>query len=336
MPPNCDGAVERLLDFSREYATQNGIRDCKIDFKYVTGFLRALVFDVTIIGASGEMNYFAKVGADLSDEVRAYVENEANLTMSVHKRFPDSVRFGTVKLMSYCPDRAVFITQSIHGKRLDHELIAALRWPTQRRIQRAYQLLENCAGWLTAFQNSWPQDGHLDTTSLLAGFKRRLVRLSIVRPKLVSPDLAEWIIDVATQIAGTLDKNVYRIVMRHDDFAPWNMIAHGDQVFVYDFADAQPGSMYYDKYYFDHALSTLGNKPFVNKRLLDRFRHRFYDSFDGPANHPIAEQRLFSIYFSSARLGSLVFMRQRKFPLNLIIKIRMKQELKRLVSLCKD
>lgn len=329
-------AIERLLVMSRSFADQRGLQDYKIDFKYVTGYRRTIVFHVSISDNSNAISYFAKVGVNLSEDVRAFVEKEATMTMTVHKRFPHSTAFATVEPVGYFPDHAVFATLSIPGKRLDHELLAALRWPTRDRIRRAEALLKNCADWLVAFQNSWPQDGQLDGESLLVGIRRQLDRLSKANPALFSPSLLTHIISVAEPLANMFNENAYHPVMRHDDFAPWNVIAQGDKIVVFDFPNVQRGSKNYDRYYFDHALSTFSNKPFVNKRQLSHLRRHFASCLDEPSENPLAEQRFFAIYFSLVRLGSLIFLGRPKFPRNILTQIRVRIEMKRLQGLCKD
>jgi len=336
IPASSDDVVKRLLVTSRMYSEEAGMGDASVSYQYITGYRRALVFRVTISRASDAITFFAKVGANLSDDVRAFVKKEATMTKAVYERFPHSSELGVVEPAYYFPDQAVFTTKSIDGTRLDYELLAALRWPTRRRTGRALELLEKCASWLKAFQNSWPLDGNLEEGDLLAGIRRQLQRLSDARPALFPPALVSMVEDVTETLASTLGKDAYRPVMRHDDFAPWNIIANDDQVIVYDFPNVQPGSMHYDRYYFDQALSTFRKKPFVNKRQLDRFRRHFALSLDETAANPVAEQRFFSIYFCLVRIGSLEFMRRPRFPLSILSRIRVAHEMQRLKVLCEN
>lgn len=336
VPANSADAVKRLLVTSHMYSEEAGIDDTTVHYQYITGYRRALVFRVTISNASDTKTFFAKVGVNLSDGVRAFVAKEAKMTKAVFQRFPQTPELGVVEPAYYFPEQAVFATKSMSGTRLDHELLAALRWPTKYRTERALELLEKCAGWLQTFQNSWPLDGSLKQGDLLIGIRRQLQRLSDARPALFPPTLVSTVENVAETMASKLGKDAYQPVMRHDDFAPWNIIANNDQIVVYDFPNVQPGSLHYDRYYFDQALSSFGNKPFVNKRQLDRFRRHFASSLKETATKPVAEHRFFSIYFSLVRLGSLEFMRSPRFPLSILGRVRVAHEMQRLKALCEE
>lgn len=308
--------------------------DTSVQHQYITGYRRALVFRVIISSNSNAITLFAKVGANLSDGIRAFVEKEANMTKAVFDRFPQSPRLGVVEPAFYFPEQAVFATKSIDGTRLDRELLRALRWPTRNRTDRALELLGNTASWLNAFQDSSPIDGDLQQSDLLVGIRRQLQRLSHARPMLFPTALVSKVENAAEVLVSRLNRDAFRPVMRHDDFAPWNIIANGNQVVVYDFPNVQPGSAYYDRYYFDQALSTFSSKPFVSKRQLDRFRRHFALSLNEATVGAVAENNFYAVYFCLVRIGSLEFMRHPRFPLNILNRIRVTNEMQRLNVLC--
>ncbi len=328
--PRLTTACERLND---RYADGRG----HISYQYIGGYRRALVFRVDLKTDANCQQFFVKVGRDLSDSVRAFVEKEAARSQEMHEGFKPTSRLDVAQPASYDADIAVFSTHAISGQRLDLEIIESIRSGDSKRMLVAHEYLVQCGEWLEDFQALTPDDNKLiETDELMVSVSRQLDRLARTDSERFNKTFIDKVSDALLSCAQNMPLADRQQVLRHDDYAPWNVMCDKGKVIVFDFPNIQPGAKHYDRFYFRGALLTLGNKLRVSKREIQRLCQSFDESLP-EASRPAAESvQYYALLFSLVRLGALVHLDKPGLLRGLLNSVRVRKEIDVLNTLASE
>ena len=188
-----------------------------------------------------------------------------------------SARLSVPKPLDFLPEQAALVMEKCAGERLD----VSLRWARLRRDERArarlLEQLNKCGEWLALFHQV------TERTDAPAEVYGRIERdfheeLRACREVGLEASLASRIARRYERDKATVFDGRHRVVGRHCDFAPYNVIVADDRLAVIDFEGLQQGILYDDLCYFLGMVETM---PFyhLGARLALRFRQSFLDGY---------------------------------------------------------
>jgi hypothetical protein len=247
--------------------------------RYVTGRRRALVFKLQAESAEGLQSWFLKFGVRPDEEIMNYVKGEAANTLRVHEAMAGSEAFRVSRPAAIYEDLGCFVLFGHTGERLDRLVMAASgRRGGAAAFEEARLYCGLAAGWLAHFQRRvalYEERSRTSADALMARAERELVILSLSAPGRVSESLCKTMRERFAALVGGFQPDDYLMTVRHNDFAPWNVLCDDGYVCVIDFADLTEGSRYFDAYQFVDAMDVLGNRILSNKSTILQLKDTF-------------------------------------------------------------
>ena len=179
---------------------------------------------------------------------RAHAHNEFQALSFLWGEFSRrSERLAVPKPLDIKPERAALLIEKCPGEKLER----AMRWARLRPGARALlpRWLAACGEWLALFQTVTEREG--DPKPIYERVERDfLAELDECRRRGLEPVLAAKALSRFEAGKGTALDGRHKLVGRHCDFAPYNVLVSEARVTVIDFEGLQDGVIYEDLCYF--------------------------------------------------------------------------------------
>ena len=215
--------------------------------------------------------YFIKESGNRSRQnLNRFIAREYENTRLIHERFESTDSLATANALGYSPEHDAFLIEEARGDRLDRLLLR--RELVARNPDYVHRLLDLAVEWLRRFQKiEYPEAGkERDFPSIELGKLEFLKsRLLMNAPRRHKPRFEETF-SAMERFLATADIDSRSIVIKHNDFAPWNIICDGNRITILDFADCSIDHPDYDLQYFANALDKIARKrPHLRPRLRE-------------------------------------------------------------------
>lgn len=313
--PRIEAALARLAQQLRPEGRRiDGIR-------YISGRRRAFVFEIRTHTNSLAQSYYMKIGVRADDEIVKYVSGEARNTYAVYRVMGGRGRFGVTEPIAFHEDLACFVLKGSSGQRLDELIVSCSRGA--RNEQQIYAAQEYCglaAGWLNEFQTRVELPGSLKQTTaaaLLSRVERELVVLNISTSNRFTEKQCRTLRDKATTLLGDFAPGDFDACVRHNDFAPWNVLCSDGDICVIDYADLTNGCAYFDAFQFVDAMHVLSNKLMVRSGTMLALKRHFIESCPVILKASPAADQYFRLLQKLIRVNAVINNSNTRFPYSL-------------------
>ena len=277
IPQSQHSRMDAALD---RFCRERSGKSADVDYvRFVTGRRRAFVFEVGIRIQRQQFRYFLKFAVNMSDRQVEYITSEAIKTQQVYDAMGSSGTFQSVQPAAYYEDLACLFLQGVEGRRLDLIILRAVRPAAGKNsyidAERYSQL---AARWLHDFHERMPLSGdkeYATDESVIARAEREIITLHLSDPVRFSGTTCRKLRDRFQAYLEHFQRGDFKLGMRHNDFAPWNIICFDGQVCVLDFADLATGAKCEDACQFEDAMHVLGNRIWSNTAKTLRLKNVF-------------------------------------------------------------
>ena len=213
--------------------------------------------------------YYIKESGDLDfQQFNDFVKQEYQNTRHIYQRFKSNTKLAVTCPITYSANHNAFAIKQIEGERVDRLLHEFLKSRVDGK--KVEQLLDLVVDWLDRFQEI-----DFDTGNNLLNFRERESKKMEVLKSRIYRNVPKRdkhrftnIFETMEEMISKLEVNHQSSVIKHNDFAPWNMIYDGTKLTVFDFADCSFDYPLYDKYFFIHSLQKIARKkPLSQSRI---------------------------------------------------------------------
>lgn len=190
---------------------------------------------------------WARAG-DAAERGRAHADNEFKALSFLWGEFSRrSERHAVPKPVDFNPERAALLIEKCPGERLER----AMRWARLRPGARASltRWFAACGEWLATFHAVTAHEG--DPQPIYERIERDFyAELDECRARGLGAELAAKATNRFEAAKDAVFDGSHRLVGRHCDFAPYNVLVSENKVTVIDFEGLQDGIVYEDLCYF--------------------------------------------------------------------------------------
>jgi hypothetical protein len=237
---------------------------------------------------------------------RERVMAEYNILSRLSEHFREHGTFGVARPIAVFPEELALATEEVRGTGL-MGLIgrSAKRYTLGGRQDLLEQYCRLAGGWLQEFQSITPQgSGDFNIQGLMRYCDQRLAILiadgrSGIDGKFKAR-FAEYLNRQHSRLTGPT-----RIVGRHNDFSPHNIIVSGNCLSVLDFGFFDYDSYIYDLCSFWFKLEYMKSSPLFSPATIDRLQYSFFEGYGSSAGRDDPAFDLVALQFILTRMASL-------------------------------
>jgi len=277
---------KNVIEVSKEYlqgAYKNtSISNESLNIIPIKGYLTTNVYRMTYSHDSLNITCYIKESCNLEhDGYNKFIEDEYKNTKYIYQNFISNEIISVVKPLIYYPKYNSFFMEEIKGDRLDNVIIRLVLF---RKKDTLISIIKSCKNWLHQFQL-------IELTSDLAGNEYDFCHRELKKIKRIHERTLQNCEDSEVELIDKLYARLHElfrditisetdITLKHNDFAPWNIMLNGESITVYDFADIQVDYKFYDLIYFVHSLNKLASKVPYNKAVFKLLQETMLEGTD--------------------------------------------------------
>ena len=280
IPAHVRRACQTLTELGSRYFYGSGPFSTRIVAIHHRPYSSVHAIDLTD-GATERRFYLKTLTSDPSTRARRIAQcmNEYGQLEVLSKRFAGFRDLGVIEPVACWPEDLAFLSEEFPGRNLELVLRTHVRhiW-SKAHLSMAMALCFRAGQWLRHFQ-SWtvPQSEiDLDVDELMQYCEFRLRKIqdgtSGIRSHAVLQRLA-----ALAETFGPADR---RVVGRHNDFRPDNMLARNGRLVVVDFAGFTYGPPLYDYIKFWMRLDYMAYGPLPVTRAIRALQTSFAAGYD--------------------------------------------------------
>lgn len=310
-----DSVIHQLLN---EFSVQE---QSIVNIEQFSSYFVTHVYKLTILVKQNTKNVYIKLAylrPEFEDRQRERIKFEFDSTKQVYDLFLD-INYGTsVEPIAYFENEAAFAMHEMQGERLDNILIERMKPFNSKSIYLLEKSMNGAGQWLKEFQASMPIIGntHTNEKELEERISIYLKKVSDETGNLINSDLVSALENKAHKLVSEFSQQDFEKKAKHNDYAPWNLMFHNNQIIGFDFADCEMDSKFYDLYYFNRALNSFKLKPIKKRSLIELSKQCFINGYgsDSDVNelgveHPT--RQYFNLFFALERVQMLLRARKR-------------------------
>ena len=273
---NITAFANHLLD---AYFARPGSGTLSYQLDPVKGYFTTRVYRFEVRAGDKRVgSYYIKESGRLTvDRFNGYIKREYDNTRYVYENFAATDKLATTHPLYYSAEHNAFLIERIDGTRLDKRLFRSLF--LLRDTGSIEPMLETVMQWLDRFQAIAPI-----TNEPIPGYheiERNKLEFLYSRTYDYLPEkdkpLFTHVFEVMERCVQQADVDEQSIVIKHNDFAPWNMIADGERLTVIDYPDCAFDHKFYDLMYFVNSLTKLGGKLPFSGLVIRRYQDFIID-----------------------------------------------------------
>ncbi len=262
------------------------------------------------------VNFYAKFAylpIEFEKRQRERIKYEYDCTVSIYNLFKSKDKFDSVKAVAFYEEESAFVMQEMQGERLDELLLSCMNPFSFKSKDYLYQTMYSAGEWLKIFQQNMPVKGANEFTREV--LEQRVLsyfdKVNALDNSIITPELKQRLIDKSQQAIASFSSADLKISAKHNDYAPWNLMADRSKIIGFDYADVEYDSTYYDVYHFTRALNSFKLKPIKNSKVIEACKQHFLNGYglEIPLDHPT--RVYFNIFFSLERLQMLLRAKKR-------------------------
>jgi hypothetical protein len=210
---------------------------------------------------------------------RVLVEFEILNRLFAH--FEASPNWGVPRAVTAFPEEQVLVTEEVPGIPLMRLIGVSAKWMwLGRRLALPEKYCALSATWLRAFHTFTLQGrGPFNFLGLVRYCADRLDTLSGCAASGVDVAFKEGFLDFLEQRHAAIRDLEDKIVGRHNDYSPHNILVEGDRISVIDFGFYDHDSYLYDLCKFWFQLECMRSSPLYSSGAIDRLQRSFLEGY---------------------------------------------------------
>lgn len=264
--------VSRFIEEKLEPGTQ------LVDVSYLQGYYTNFVYKIVFSFQESQSVFYLKLGWLPEDGSLRFYERirlEYEKTLDIYELFKEDQVLHTINPIAYYPEFGGFLTVEMTGQRLDHYLLELMKAGSLQEDK--YEAFILSGKWLSEYQ-SRSQCKERESFSKDELKERVVNKLELVRKfqqGTVSKNDLRILTDKALLLVDKLGDDDLKVKVKHNDFAPWNVLCSDNDVTIFDFADCGVDLTLHDYFNFMRALESFKGKFRANAAVIDKAEAAF-------------------------------------------------------------
>jgi len=276
-------ALNNVIDVSKRFLTSRykceSIADDELNVIPIKGYLTTNVYKLSLLKDGTSDNYYIKESSDLNNiRYNKYIEEEYNNTKYIDDNFSSNTEISVVTPLKYFDDDKMFFMKEIKGQRLDNIFIRLIFFRNKTKL---IFITELCKKWLNEFHKIKPAS--VLNSEVLNFHDSEYKKIKLIHDRSLDNCAPSEVEDINKfysklyDLSNEISLADTDITLKHNDFAPWNVLFHEGGITVYDFADIQIDYKYYDLIYFVHSINKLSAKVPFNTAMFDFLQEKMLE-----------------------------------------------------------
>ncbi len=306
----------RLSSLIQKFIPEYSKKLVLLDILQFSSYFVTHVYKLVCEDNGKAINFYAKFAylpKEFEKRQRERIKYEYDCTVSIYNVFQSKEKFDSVNAVAFYEEESVFVMQEMQGKRLDELLLSSMKPFSSHNKDYLYQTMHSAGEWLRIFQNSMPVVGEtvFSREVLEARVLSYFDKVNALDSSIITTTLKQKLISQCKKAIANFSQEDLMITAKHNDYAPWNLMADDSTIIGFDYADVEYDSIYYDVYHFTRALNSFKLKPIKNAKVIEACKQHFLNGYglDIPMDHPT--RIYFNIFFSLERLQMLLRAKKR-------------------------
>lgn len=232
--------------------------------------------------------YYVKVPIiDKNNENVVYsrLKAEFDRLRSLRDSFEDDAQLSVAAPIAYFERYPALVTEEVSGEPL-HDIMVRQTRRFGRRSRSGYDLEALCrltGRWLNRLQakTAVPRS-IIDVDDVREYCRIRLDSILKLQACPIDREFKSRLLSHLEELGRAASPEDVRSSLRHNDFAPHNIIAGHDEINVLDFTMCDYGEAFYDITSFWERLESFGQDPLHDSKLVARLQSAFLDGLGRP------------------------------------------------------
>jgi hypothetical protein len=254
-------------------------------------------------------------GRGATEKIKEDVLKEYEILCSLYDGFAGMPDISVVRPLAVFPEHRALATEEAPGPTLQHRLARATRpWVSSNESGLASRSCFLAGKWLNKFQQLTDRgNSPFSADDIVDYCNTRLCDL-VARPESgVNDSLQGKLSDCIGAMSRQAKQQENTIAGCHNDFAPHNMIAQDDHLYVLDFGFFNYDSTIIDVCRFWHRLETFKADPLVSSRRITAYQQSFLLGYEHTVDRNTSAFRLAEIRFVLSSMCTLLKGGSRSF-----------------------
>ncbi|MFT6733280.1 MAG: tRNA A-37 threonylcarbamoyl transferase component Bud32 [Polaribacter sp.] len=286
------------------------------DIEQFSSYFVTHVYKLTVTLKDSDKNIYIKLAylpPEFEKRQRGRIKFEYDSTKQVYDLFLETEYGTSVEPIGYFDDEAAFAMHEMQGERLDNILIDRMRPFSSKSINLLEDSMNGAGRWLKTFQQSMPviENEYTKEKELEKRVSIYLKKVSDETGSLIKSDLVNALENKAHKLVSDFSESDFQRKAKHNDYAPWNLMFHNNQIVGFDFADCEMDSKFYDLYYFNRALNSFKLKPIKKHSLIELSKKYFFEGYGNTIDIDHPTRQYFNLLFALERVQMLLRARKR-------------------------
>ncbi|TQV88888.1 hypothetical protein [Aliikangiella coralliicola] len=292
-------------------------RDCLddscefVDITYLPGYFTTYVFKVIFKRQEEVLNYYLKLAWIPESGNTRFVERinfEFEKTEEAYNLFEHNDVLKTVKPMRLYRQEGAFFMQEMIGRRQDTLLISAMRKFPMKNNEALLKSFYLTGQWLKSYQelNIHPEKARFSIEEIEGKVQYQIGRINEFSKMALNSQQLSMIESKTRSIIEQFSEDDFKVVAKHNDFAPWNVLKDEEGITVFDFADSGFDLGCYDYFNFINALNSFNRRIFKRKSLIEAAKENFSQGYLEAGSPDKMIKQYFELFFTVEKIRMLV------------------------------
>lgn len=212
---------------------------------------------------------------------KGQIRAEYGVLKNLHQAFASFPDLGVVKPIACFPEYLALVTEEQEGIKLSSIMGNAKLYSPQSRIDELADRIYLCGRWLQHFQRLIGEEGNrrYDFNEVFEYCEVRLHRLGLQRPDEFTDSFRARVRSFLRERVDHVQKEELRVVGRHNDFGPNNIIVSGQKLVVLDFSGFGYGPPCCDYVKFWSELDLMRTSPLILNKTVEKLQEAMVDGY---------------------------------------------------------
>ncbi|MGB5306998.1 MAG: phosphotransferase [Gammaproteobacteria bacterium] len=247
-------------------------------------------------------------GRGATEKIKEDVQKEYDILRKLYEGFAGMSHISVVRPLAVFPEYRTIVTEEAPGPTLQHRLARATRiWASSHDSDKASRSCYLAGKWLSKFQQLTYRGNNPFSADDIVDYCDIRLRDLGARPESgVNDGLQQKISACIDALSRQATKENNIVAGCHNDYAPHNMIAQDDHLYVLDLGFFTYDSTIYDVCRFWHRLETFKTDPLVSNSRISDYQESFLLGYAHVVNRDTSVFRLAECRFVLSSMCTLL------------------------------
>jgi len=282
--------------------TNPGSTTCRVEL--LLGEERRAIYVKTLVAGRGA-----------TEKIKEDVLKEYQILCSLYEGFAGNPHVSVVRPIAVFPEYRAIVTEEAPGPTLQQRLAVATRiWASGGDSDKVSRSCYLAGKWLNKFQQlTLKGDGPFAADDIVNYCSVRLSDLGTRSESGVTHSLQQQVSAWIEVLSRQATQQGNTVAGCHNDFAPHNMIAQDNRLYVLDLGFFSYDSTIYDVCRFWHRLETFKMDPLVPSRRITDYQNSFLRGYEHRVDRDSSTFRLAECRFVLSSMCTLLKAEGRSF-----------------------